>query len=319
MAKIRVLPVSQACQCPFYVCDAKGKFSCFMKRLTTLDSACMMVEGGGETYNEDAWDVDCKGSYDNCSILPLLYDCSEDETEVVEESPVVTAKTATVTKKVTYLGAEEDFDPFGTGDIADTEDEYIEVEEEDADKFDASEDDVIQSSVKVSAHVAKNPFIVKTDILVFPTNNMLIVDNLDLDNLSEGLIQDQCDAVKRPVKMGNVYVTGPGTSNVRAKEVYHAVVAGESQLINELDIAKSMRKALMMAEMSKFAIVEFLPMDRGMHDISQVAYIMVSSIAEFLKGHEVKHLTNIMLVSEDQETSDLFQGYLDRIIYKRQL
>jgi hypothetical protein len=327
MAKIQILPVDQACECPFYVKDTKGKYSCFIKRLSTIDTACALISGDGEGYDEDLWDADCGGEYAKCSVIPLLYDVSNSEfaslvepaTPEPEPEPEPVVEKKTVVKKVGRVGAADDFDPFETGmESAESQDVYVEVEEEAPDKYVATEEDVIESTVKVTAHVTANPFIVKTDVLVYPTNNMLVVDNYILDELSEGLVQEQCDRIPRPITMGNLYRTGPGTVRVRAKVIYHAVVAGESHLINEIDIAKSVRKALMMAEMEKMGIVEFLPMDRGMHDVSQAAFIVVSAIGEYLKSNETEHLKHILLVSDDEETCNLFKEYIERIILTRQ-
>jgi hypothetical protein len=46
--------------------------------------------------------------------------------------------------------------------------------------------------------------------------------------------------------MGNCYVTSNGGtgSKIAPKAIYHAVVAGASRLVNELDIKKATRKAL---------------------------------------------------------------------------
>ena len=98
---------------------------------------------------------------------------------------------------------------------------------------------------RVSIHKIENPYLVKADVLVYPANNMLNIDDVLLHRFSRGTIQAECDQIPKPIKMGHVYITSNGGENsqVKPKSIYHAVVAGESRLVNEEDIKTSVRKA----------------------------------------------------------------------------
>ena len=132
--------------------------------------------------------------------------------------------------------------------------------------------------IKVSIHQIENPYLVKADILVYPTNNVLTVDDVLLNRLSYNVVQQECDKIPKPINMGSVYVTSNGGENskVQAKKIIHAVVAGESRLVNEADIKLATRKALHLAKESNVRNIVMLPPDCGTHDIQDAARVHLS-------------------------------------------
>jgi hypothetical protein len=64
-----------------------------------------------------------------------------------------------------------------------------------------------QETTKVSIHIVKNPYAVKSDVLFYPTNIALTVDDPLMLRLSFGKIQEECDTFKKPYKMGTLYIT----------------------------------------------------------------------------------------------------------------
>lgn len=175
------------------------------------------------------------------------------------------------------------------------------------------------SSVKVSIHQIENPYVVKADILVYPTNNVLTIDDVLLNRLSYNLIQKECDQVPKPINMGSVYVTSNGGENskVQAKKIIHAVVAGESRLVNEADIKLATRKALHLAKESNVRNIVMLPPDCGTHDIQDAARVQLSSIYTFLQTEKDVTFKNIFIVMEDKESYDVYNEYYKRVFKSR--
>ena len=168
---------------------------------------------------------------------------------------------------------------------------------------------------KVSLHKVENPYVIKTDILVYPTNTVLTVDDPILHRYSRGIIQLECDRLPKPIKMGSVYETsngGDGTK-VQAKRIYHAVVAGESRLVNEEDIKMATRKALHMADDGHPKNIVMLPADCGTHDINDVARVQLAAIKTYLQSKKDCSIKNIFLVMEDEESLAVYSEYYKRI------
>ena len=173
--------------------------------------------------------------------------------------------------------------------------------------------------VKVSIHQIENPYLVKADVLVYPSNNVLTIDDPLLNRLSYGKIQQECDKIKKPINMGSVYTTSNGGENskVQAKKVYHAVVAGESRLVNEADIKLAIRKALHLANESKVRNIVMLPPDCGTHDIQDAARVHLSSILTFMQSEKDISFKNIFIVMEDKESYDVYNEYYKRVFKSR--
>ena len=168
---------------------------------------------------------------------------------------------------------------------------------------------------KVSIHKIENPYLVKADVLVYPANNMLNIDDVILHRFSRGTIQSECDQIPKPIKMGHVYITSNGGENsqVKPKSIYHAVVAGESRLVNEEDIKTSVRKSLLLADQNNAASVVFIPCDCGTHDINDTARVQLASIKTYLQSNKESKLKNIFIVMEDEESFNTFEEYYNRI------
>lgn len=170
-------------------------------------------------------------------------------------------------------------------------------------------------TTKVSIHRCENPYLVKADVLMYPANNILTIDDPLLHRMSRGLIQEECDKISKPIKMGSVYVTSNGgeQSKVQPRQIYHAVVAGESRLVNEQDIKLSTRKCLHVANSLKVKNIVMLPTDCGTHDIADTARVQLSAIKTYLTTEKDCQLKNIFIVMEDKESYDVFEEYYQRI------
>jgi O-acetyl-ADP-ribose deacetylase (regulator of RNase III) len=168
---------------------------------------------------------------------------------------------------------------------------------------------------KISIHKIENPYAVKADVLIFPANNVLQIDDAKFHRLSRGKIQQECDAFPKPIKMGHVYITSNGgdESQVKPKSIYHAVVAGESRLVNEEDIRSSMRKSLHLAESNNAGNIVILPCDCGTHDIEDTARVQLSSILTYFKSKKDSNIRNVFIVMEDEESYKTFEEYYNRI------
>ena len=176
-----------------------------------------------------------------------------------------------------------------------------------------------EPQVKVSVHQVENPYVVKADVLVYPTNNVLTIDDQLLNRFSYNKIQQECDKIPKPINMGSVYVTSNGGENskVQPKQIIHAVVAGESRLVNEADIKLATRKALHIAKESKVRNIVMLPPDCGTHDIQDAARVQLSSILTFLQTEKDITFKNIFIVMEDKESLDVYKEYYKRVFKSR--
>jgi len=159
--------------------------------------------------------------------------------------------------------------------------------------------------------VAVKPFkpIVRTPVRPELANDVL------LNRFSRGTIQTECDQIPKPIKMGHVYITSNGGENsqIKPKHIYHAVVAGESRLVNEEDIKTSVRKSLLLADQNNAANIVFIPCDCGTHDINDTARVQLASIKTYLQSNKESKLKNIFIVMEDEESFNTFEEYYNRI------
>lgn len=178
-----------------------------------------------------------------------------------------------------------------------------------------SEPIVEVKSTKVSIHKVSNPYIVKADVLVYPANIILNIDDPLLNRMSAGLIQAECDNFKKPIKMGSVYITKNGNekTKVMPKKIYHAVVAGESRLVNESDITLATRKALRLADGDNARNVVIIPCDCGTHDVNDTARVQLSAVKTYLQTEKECKIKNIFFAMEDKESFDIYEEYYNRI------
>lgn len=179
---------------------------------------------------------------------------------------------------------------------------------------DKQEIPVIQSP-KISIHKLDNPYLVKADILIHPTNIGLTIDDPLLNRMSRGLIQEELDRFQKPINMGTVYITSNGGENskVKAQKIYHATVAGESRLVNEVDVKSAIRKALLLADEEKARNVVVIPADCGTHDINDTARVQLAAIKTYLSSSKNSNIKNIFIVMEDEESYQVFEEYYNRI------
>ena len=173
----------------------------------------------------------------------------------------------------------------------------------------------IPETTRISIHKIENPYLVKADVLIYPTNISLTIDDPLLHRMSRGQVQEECDKFNKPIKMGTVYITSNGLDNtlVKPSKIYHAVVAGASRLVNEEDVRSATRKALILANQEKLQKIVMMPADCGTHDISDTARVQLSAIKTFLKSNKNNEIKNIYIVMDDEESYKTYQEYYNRI------
>jgi O-acetyl-ADP-ribose deacetylase (regulator of RNase III) len=152
-------------------------------------------------------------------------------------------------------------------------------------------------------------------VLIHPTNIGLTIDDPLLNRMSRGIIQSELDRFQKPISMGTVYITSNGgeSSKVKAKKIFHATVAGESRLVNEVDLKAAMRKALFLADEEQARNVVVIPADCGTHDINDTARVQLSAIKTYLSTAKDSEIKNIFLVMEDEESYQVYEEYYNRI------
>ncbi len=170
----------------------------------------------------------------------------------------------------------------------------------------------VKEEIKVRIFKLDNPYLVKADVLVFPNNMLLNIDDPMLARMTKNNMQDYLDKIKRPIKMGSVHETE--SYGIVPKKVFHAVVAGESRLVSEEDIRICTRKSLLLAEEAQARTIIFIPFDCGTHDILDTARTQLAAIKTFLKQNKnLNHIKNIFIVMEDEESYNVFMEYYNRI------
>jgi len=172
-----------------------------------------------------------------------------------------------------------------------------------------------ETKTKISIHKIENPYLVKADVLVYPTNIGLTIDDPLLNRMSRGVVQNELDRFQKPINMGTVYITSNGGENskVNARKIYHATVSGESRLVNEVDLKSAMRKALFLADEEKARNVLFIPADCGTHDINDAARVQLAAIKTYLQSAKESNIKNIFIVMEDEESYQVYEEYYNRI------
>ena len=174
---------------------------------------------------------------------------------------------------------------------------------------------VVNTKTKISIHKIENPYLVKADVLVYPTNIGLTIDDPLLNRMSRGVVQNELDRFQKPIKMGTVYITSNGGENskVKARKIYHATVSGESRLVNEVDLKSAMRKALFLADEEQARNVLLIPADCGTHDINDAARVQLAAIKTYLQSAKESNIKNIFIVMEDEESYQVYEEYYNRI------
>jgi O-acetyl-ADP-ribose deacetylase (regulator of RNase III) len=172
-----------------------------------------------------------------------------------------------------------------------------------------------ETKTKISIHKIENPYLVKADVLVYPTNIGLTIDDPLLNRMSRGVVQNELDRFQKPIKMGTVYITSNGGENskVKSSKIYHATVSGESRLVNEVDLKSAMRKALFLADEEQARNVLFIPADCGTHDINDAARVQLAAIKTYLQSAKESNIKNIFIVMEDEESYQVYEEYYNRI------
>jgi O-acetyl-ADP-ribose deacetylase (regulator of RNase III) len=189
------------------------------------------------------------------------------------------------------------------------------IEEQFSPEPEPTPEPIIDNKTKISIHKIENPYLVKADVLVYPTNIGLTIDDPLLNKMSRGVVQNELDRFQKPIKMGTVYITSNGGENskVKSRNIYHATVSGESRLVNEVDLKSAMRKALFLADEEKARNVLFIPADCGTHDINDAARVQLAAIKTYLQSAKESNIKNIFIVMEDEESYQVYEEYYNRI------
>ncbi len=290
--KIKLQSIEDACDCPFYVLSSKSKRFCFIKQNMSPAQSMALVEEN-QDFDPLSWNEDCQGKFENCAIVSLLYnvkDISSPKEEIIAPPD---------------LESIEDYNPF---------EEYSEEEDEQEESEQAEPEDLI--FVKIVG--VDNVYSVKADALIYPNNQILQIDDDELNRRSYNKIQDELDKIAPPVSLGTVFQTGNGGDHkggIKAKKIYHAVVATQSRLVNETAIIKSVVKSLTQADEDGCETVVMLPMDCGTFDLHATAYAQLNAIYKFLETVNAKNLKNIFIITtkNDKVTLDIFNEKFDRI------
>ena len=74
--KIKLQSIEDACDCPFYVKSNKSKRFCFIKQNISPAQSMSLVEENSD-FDPLSWNEDCKGKFENCAIVSLLYHVSD--------------------------------------------------------------------------------------------------------------------------------------------------------------------------------------------------------------------------------------------------
>lgn len=290
--KIKLQSIEDACDCPFYVLSSKSKRFCFIKQNISPAQSMALVEEN-QDFDPLSWNEDCQGKFENCAIVSLLYnvkDISSLKEELIAPPD---------------LESIEDYNPF---------EEYSEEEDEPEETEEVEPEDLI--FVKIIG--VDNVYSVKADALIYPNNQILQIDDDELNRRSYNKIQDELDKIVPPVSLGTVFQTGNGGDHkggIKAKKIYHAVVATQSRLVNETAIIKSVVKSLTQADEDGCETVVMLPMDCGTFDLHATAYAQLNAIYKFLETVNSKNLKNIFIITtkNDKVTLDIFNEKFDRI------
>jgi hypothetical protein len=175
----------------------------------------------------------------------------------------------------------------------------------------------IKADTKVKIFIRKvdNIYLVKADALIYPTNNLLKIDDPLLNRMTYGQAQEECDKLAvGSVKMGYPYGFACNPNwKIKQKYFINAVVAGASRLVNEPDITSAMKKTLIHSDNMGFESILIIPFDNGTHDINLTGLCQLSAIFTIIKSQDFVNLKNIYICMEDEESEQSFIEYYNRI------
>lgn len=299
--------ITEACSCPFYTPNKSGKGFCFIKNAMTLDEATSLVSESRDLTPED-WAEDCGGSWDNCSVLPLLYNYDEGD---------VDPNARDVADTYNPFDDEDEDEPearpltsFTPPAIAEKQaEERAEVEQE---SYSAGSLEYA-SDATFSMHQVPDPYKVKCDAMLVPVNNLLEPMDLMLMRHAGAYFDAASTSYQGPIVTGEIYPVKSPYPSVSARSlVYRGVVAGV-QSINVVEIEDAVRKTLYHAEANGITTLAMMPMDYGGYDIELTAQAQISTIHEFLVTVNTKNLKHIVILIPDDTTMDVFEDYQKRI------
>ena len=169
---------------------------------------------------------------------------------------------------------------------------------------------------KIIIKQIENVYLVKADAIVYPTNNLLGIDDPLFNKMTLGQAQKVFNKIvkNQNIKMGFPYVV-PSQPNWHNKQdhIFLAVVAGASRLVNEADIASTMKKSLLWADELGLKKILILPCDNGTHDIALTALAQLSAIFAICQKHNFQKIESIYICMSDEESEQVFVEYYNRI------
>ena len=172
-----------------------------------------------------------------------------------------------------------------------------------------------ENKIKILIKQVENVYLVKADVLVYPANNLLKIDDPLLNRMTFQQAQIECDKMlNSSIKMGYPYGFEVKPEwKIKQKYFINAVVAGASRLVNESDIAAAMKKTLLHADNLGFETILIIPFDNGTHDISNTGLAQLSAIFMISQAQEFSSLKSIYICMEDEESEQAFIEYYNRI------
>lgn len=171
------------------------------------------------------------------------------------------------------------------------------------------------SQLKIIIKQVSNPYLVKADGFVYPSNTLLKIDDLVLNKMTNNELQKKCDDLyAKGVKAGFSYpVNVEKNWALKQKYFFNAIVSVESRLVNESDVNSAMKKTLLLADQMKLENLVFLPFDNGTHDIVLIAQTQLAAMYILFLKHEFKYLKSVYICMQDEESEQSFIEYYNRI------
>jgi hypothetical protein len=326
--KLKIAPTFDTpYECPFYRQDETGSSHCLFKLITSIHAAVAVVEDN-PAYDPDYVNTDCLGTWERCAYLPLLYKIYDEPTAV--QNPVVPPELPAVNSDIA------DFNPFGLSDEVEERGTRLDavklvVPEQKSQiilapaieaQAASSEDQTLLlehgNAPKIWVTLAKNMYTEKADVLVYPTNGTLDIDDTRLLDLVGGSVRTECQRFKRPIQMGHIYATSSG-GELGASCIYHAVVASPMRVVNMVDVGSCMRQSLARADARGAKSIIFIPADMGSADISHMAMTQLSALYRAIGAMALKSLRDIYVVMEPDDVSDPKQRTTTYDVYRQYL
>lgn len=316
--RVRVAPIEEACECPFYVANGRGERFCFIKNTVSLDRATGLLDDASVdrvTVKQEEWDADCGGKYNACPILELLYvfddsqmtgaidpvagydPFSEDDADSDDSEPVEPGDPVT-------------FDSFShPAAQSRKKDERAEREREEYASSGAVE---LTTPVKVLVRRVDNPYAVKCDTIAVATSSYFdFADPQLLDRAANGL-RVLGEKHKSHTVTGDVIFEAAPKPGVAASKIAFAIIGGV-QAVNPQDISRTVRKCLLEAVERQDKVLCFVPFDYAGYDIELTAMEMLSTVRECLLSSDTQHLRHVVFVMSDEESEGVFLEYHRRV------